>query len=262
MPGLRQRGGDGRALGRADDVHVVDVARLVERQVDGLAEPELGVARRTLAAAVVPALEVRQEDAQRGGLDRVEPRVGADELEGLLVARAVEAEHPHPLGHLVVATGDEAAVAEREEVLGREEAEGGADARARDARGAERLRGILDQRQPEGGELGERRGAAEEVHRHDRLRPRRDARGDVVGIEVERDRVDVGEHRRRAGAGDRLRRRVERERRADHLVAGADPHRLEREHERVGAVRDADRVRHAEIGGRLAARRPRPRARR
>ena len=39
---------------------------------------------------------------------------------------------------------------------------------------------------------------------------------------------------------------------ADHLVAGADPHRLEREHERVGAVGDADRVRDAEIRGRLA----------
>ena len=33
---------------------------------------------------------------------------------------------------------------------------------------------------------------------------------------------------------------------------GADLHRLEREHERIGAVGDADRVGHAEIGGRLA----------
>ena len=118
--------------------------------------------------------------------------------------------------------------------------------------GAERLRGVLDQRQPERGELGERRRAAEEVHGHDRLRPRRDPRGDVVGIEIERDGVDVGEHGRRAGPGDRLGGRVERERRADHLVAGADPHRLEREDERVGAVGDADRVRDVEIRGRLA----------
>ena len=74
---------------------------------------------------------------------------------------------------------------------------------------------------------------------------------DGRGIEVQRHRVDVGEHRRRADAGDRLGRRVERERRADDLVAAPDPHRLERQHERVGSVRDADRVRHAEIRGGL-----------
>ena len=77
-------------------------------------------------------------------------------------------------------------------------------------------------------------------------------RGDVLGVEVERRRVDVGEHRRRAAAGDRLGGRVEGERGADHLVARADPHRVEREHERVGAVRDADGARHAEVPGRLA----------
>ena len=86
----------------------------------------------------------------------------------------------------------------------------------------------------------------------DRLRPRRDPRGDVLRVEVERDRVDVGEDRRRADPGDRLGGRVERERRADHLVAATDSHCLEREDERVRAVRDADRVRDAEVGGRLA----------
>ncbi len=92
----------------------------------------------------------------------------------------------------------------------------------------------------------------EEVDGHDRLRPRRDARGDVLGVEVERRRVDVREDRRRTDTRDRLGRRVERERRADHLVAATDPERVEREHERVGPVRDADRVRHAEERGRLA----------
>ena len=48
------------ALGRADDVHVVDVARLVGGQLDGVAEPELGVARRALAPRRVPAGEVRE----------------------------------------------------------------------------------------------------------------------------------------------------------------------------------------------------------
>ena len=75
---------------------------------------------------------------------------------------------------------------------------------------------------------------------------------DVLRVEVQRRRVDVGEDRRRADARDRLGRRVERERRADHLVAAADAERVEREHERVGAVRDADRVRDAEVCGGLA----------
>ena len=77
---------------------------------------------------------------------------------------------------------------------------------------------------------------------------------DVLGIEVQRHRVDVGEDRRRAGARDRLGGRVEGERRADHLVAAPDADRLEHEHERVGAVRDADRLRDAEV-----RRRPPPR---
>ena len=64
-------------------------------------------------------------------------------------------------------------------------------------------------------------------------------------------RVDVGEDRRGAALRDRLGSRVERERRADHLVAGADAERVEDEDERVRAVRDADRLRDAEIGGRL-----------
>jgi len=46
--------------------------------------------------------------------------------------------------------------------------------------------------------------------------------------------------------------REERERRTDDLVARADAERIEREHERVGSVGDADRLLDAEILGRLA----------
>jgi hypothetical protein len=52
---------------------VEDVAWVVGRQLDGVAETELGVPRRGLAPGGVPAREPRQEDAQRGRLDRVEP---------------------------------------------------------------------------------------------------------------------------------------------------------------------------------------------
>ena len=64
--------------GRPDDVHVVDVPGLVDRQLDDVAEAELRVARRRLAPRPVPAGEVREEDAQRRRLDRVEPRVRTD----------------------------------------------------------------------------------------------------------------------------------------------------------------------------------------
>ena len=100
-------------------------------------------------------------------------------------------------------------------------------------------------------ELLERRRTAEEMHRHDRARPRVIARGDVLGIEVVRRGIDVREDGRRAAPRDRLGRRVEREGGADHLVAGADAERVEHEHDRVRAVRDADRLLHAEVLRRL-----------
>ena len=156
-----------------------------------------------------------EEDAEHGGLNGIESGVRSDELERLLVARAVEAEHPHALCVVVVQACDESAVTERKEVLRREEAEGRADTRLSDALGAERLGCVLDQWEPQRRELVERGWATEEVHRHDRLRPRRDPRSDILGIEVQRAGVDVGEDRRRADACDRLRRRVERERWAD-----------------------------------------------
>ena len=76
------------------------------------------------------------------------------------------------------------------------------------------------------------------MYRHDRLCPLRDAGRDVVRVEIQRDRVDVGEDRRRPDPRDRLRGRVEGESRADHLVAALDAYRLERQDERVRAVGD------------------------
>ena len=158
----------------------------------------------------------------------------------------MEAQHPNALGDVVVEARHEPAVPKGEEVLGREEAERRADPRLRDTVGAERLRRVLDEREAERGEVGELRRAAEQVHGHDRLGARRDPRGHVLRIEVQRHGVDVGEDRSRADTRDRLGRRVERERRADDLVAATDPERLERDDERVGAVGDSDGVRHAE----------------
>ena len=85
------------------------------------------------------------------------------------------------------------------------------------------------------------------MHRHDRLRAARDSFGDPLGIEVERVRVDVGEDGSRADTGDRLGGGVERERRADHLVARADLERVQDEDDRVRAVADPDRLAHTEV---------------
>ena len=86
----------------------------------------------------------------------------------------------------------------------------------------------------------------------DRLRARGDPSGDVLGVEIHRRGVDVCEDGRRSAPRDRFRSCIERERRADHLVAGSDPERIHDEHERVGPVGDADRLLYAEIVRRLA----------
>ena len=202
--------------------------------------------RGCLAALTVPLVELREEEAQHGGLQLVEARVVADELERLLVlepwkrsmrtrsasSASVNVKRPpspRPKRFLV---GKKLKVRRR---------------RWCHAAGPERLRGILDQRRAERRERVERGGPAEQVHGHDRLRPRRDPARDVLGVEVERDRVDVGEDRRRTAPGNRLGRGVEGERRADDLVAGADAHGVEHDHDRVRAVGDADRFRDAEV---------------
>ena len=127
----------------------------------------------------------------------------------------------------------------------------------RDAGRAERLRRVLEHGDAE---LDER------PHVH-RARPKR-CTGMIACVRsvtfaaasstsrLSVDGVDVGEDRSRAAPHDRLGRRVEREGRADHLVAGADAERVEREDERIGAVRDADRPLHAEVGGGLLLERP------
>ena len=59
------------------------------------------------------------------------------------------------------------------------------------------------------------------VDGHDRLRPRGDRRLDPRLVDVQRVGPDVDEDRRRAAQRERVRRRDERERRHDHLVAGS-----------------------------------------
>src|SRR5436190_17223589 len=137
---------------------MVDVSRLVLRQLAELAEPKRGIPGSGFTAQPRPIVEPPEEDPQRRGLELVEPRVVADELEVDLVARTVEAQHPHAVAERFVGDRDEAAVAEPEEVLRGIEAERRRDARSRDFRRAERLRRILDDRNAQVRELFQLRG--------------------------------------------------------------------------------------------------------
>ena len=70
--------------------------------------------------------------------------------------------------------------------------------------------------------------------------------------------VDVGEHRRRAGAQDRQHGGEGRHRRRDHLVAGPDVQRAQRQLDRVHAVGHAEAVRACRTARPAPARRPAP----
>ena len=73
----------------------------------------------------------------------------------------------------------------------------------------ERLARVLHDRQPQPLERRNLGGIAEHVHGQERRRPLRDGNGRSVGIEVQRDRVDVGEHGSRALVQDHVRARDE-----------------------------------------------------
>jgi len=134
-----------------------------------------------------------------------------------------------PLRNGRVLRDEHAAIAVAAEILRGEEAErpdGGNFARhARLAvHGAPRtdgLRGILDDGQARHRErhVLDRRHLAEQVHRNHRLRPRRPGRSDRRGQDVERPRLDVHEHWRRADVVNGAGRGEEGERRGDDLVA-------------------------------------------
>ena len=206
-------------------------------------------------APVGPLVEVGQLHAQDRRLQLVQARVVADPLVADLVVGAVEAERAGRLCDLRVRGGDDAAVAERPEVLGGEEGEGGRGSERAGApvgaAGAGRLGGVLEHRDPECLDLGDRGDVPEQVHGDDGLRAGAEHGLHRLGRDAVRVGVDVAEHRRRAGRGDRLRGGVEGEGGDDHLVAGPHAHRPQRDRDRVRAVGHADGVLAAAVGGEL-----------
>jgi hypothetical protein len=126
----------------------------------------------------------------------------------------------------------------------------------------QRLAGVLDDRQAECLERGHVGRIAEDVHRQQRRGPLGHRRRGGGGIEVERHRVDVDEHRPGALVEDHVRRGHERERRRDHLVAIADADRADRQVEPGGPAGDGTGMRYAQAGGKRLLELAQPRAER
>ena len=148
-----------------------------------------------------------------------------------------------------IVAGDHAAVAETAEVLAREKREAAVIADRTDPAslvlGTDRLTGVFDHDQivlfrnlHDRVHIGR---LAEEVHRDDRLRARRDLFRDLHRIDVVGHRVDIRKYRSRPDADDRAGRRKKGERRNDDLIAGADAFDHQRDDERIGTAGDADR---------------------
>ena len=115
--------------------------------------------------------------------------------------------------------------------------------------GEVRLAGVFDQREVV--RLGQRHEAVEirrvaiEMHRHDRLRARRDGALNGVWVEVIRDGVNVYEDRAGACQQHDVRGGGEAERRGDDLIARADAMRQQRDVQRRRACGDRDGLAHA-----------------
>ncbi len=209
------------------------------------------VAPALLGPLVEPA-ELREPEGggEVGGLE-----VRAQCLVVVADPHAVVAEEAEPVGHLVVVGRREAALAGHQVLRGVEAEHGrtepaGALPVVRRAVG---LGGVLHD--PQAVALGDRhervhvRHEAVEVDRQDRLRAGRDRRLHRGRVDAEVVLADVHQDRRGADPEDRAHRGVEAERDGDHLVAGADPERVQDRLERHRAVAHQDRVLHAAVGG-------------
>jgi hypothetical protein len=182
----------------------------------------------------------------------IEPAVEAHLVMVIHLQSAMDAQALEARRDPLVLRNHHAAVAVATQVLRREEAEG-PDRRdftrhaafaVDHARRANRLRGVLDDRNAArpGRDVFDRRHLAEQVDGNDRLRLARARGRGGSGHHVEGRRVDVAEDRLRAHVVHGSGRREERERCRDHLIATADVEGTEREQDRVRTVRAADGV--------------------
>ncbi len=81
-----------------------------------------------------------------------------------------------------------------------------------------------------------------DVHRHDRLRARRDRARNLRHVEIVSMRIDIDEHRPRAEPRDTTPGRKKAERRRDDLAAGADVEGHHRKQQRIRTGSTTDRI--------------------
>src|SRR5262249_20003026 len=178
-------------------------------------------------------------------------------------AGAVHAQSRDVLGERPVVGRHQPAFAGAAEILARVEAEAGeaaarAHAAAAAVAGADRLRGVLEQRHAQLAGQREQRvevgGLPVQVHRQDRAQPRAARRRRARRPRIERTArgLDVGEHGSGAEPRDGACGGEEGEGGAEHLVAGPDAERLQGEQQRVGARAARDRVLRLAVGRELA----------
>src|SRR3989441_12575492 len=142
--------GELRASRRADDVEVIDVARVLPLRGEGERETgqRLGVARGERAPPVVHRVEPTQEHPQRRRLKFAEAQVEADLGVHVLVETPVVTQPAAARGDLVVVCEHGATVAHRREILRRVERERGGTPEGADAasvpRGALGLGAVLE----------------------------------------------------------------------------------------------------------------------
>src|SRR5262245_960252 len=206
-----------------------------------------------------PRLEPSELYPKERGLQLVEPARIAELEVAIAPTVAVMTQAAQPLGQVAAVGQDHPGVAAGAEVLGRVEREAGGippgPERPPRVRGADHLRRVLDHGHAVGAaELGDAidgRRVTVQVDGDDGPRARGDGPRNPLGLERVRVRVDVDEDRGRPGHDDGRGGGDEGERARDHRVAGTDAYRGEGEPERVGAGRDADRVRDADVLGQV-----------
>ncbi len=235
------------------DVPGVEFRRHVERG-PGEQPAVLGCA---CAALRGPAGQEWQACGQDGGLQFVEAAVHPHLAVVIAVGLPAIPDPLHLRRQRGIAGGDGAAVSERAEVLGRIEAVGRRHAERSDARPAARrkmgLAAVLDNGEAvplRDGRDGRHVGRlAVQVHREDGGGAGRDGGLDRGGIDRQPPRIDVGEHRPRAGHHAGQRRVGRGEGRRDDLVARADPQGAKDDRDGIRPRADAHAERRAAAVG-------------
>ena len=235
---LKLVAGQAEALGiDANDVEMerMGVAGVALERLDPVQAGDPLVVQRELALPRGGVLRQLVELDERDRREHV-GEVGLVAGNGDVVARAVAAAHQAQVadrvGDLVGVRGDEPALAGGD-VLRRVEAEARRlrqPAQLAAAVGAlGRVGGVLDHGDPELPDRIHVRRLAGQVDGHDRLRLLGHCRADQRRVDVEVALAHVDEDGRCAGVDDHVGGRGPRDRRRDHLVAGLDPERDERQ---------------------------------